>query len=122
MTTGTPSSHLSSHSAAPISREARACERGTLSLMPTYAAWTPSSAMIRTPGRMTGLERRVEVEAGDQRVDEDRQRRREEQAERAAGRHEAEREVVRVALLAERGVEQAADGDDGDAAAAGERA
>ena len=67
------------------------------------------------------LERLVEVDVRDERVDEERQRVRQEQAERAAGRDQAERERVRVALLAQRRIEEAADGDDGDAAAAGER-
>jgi hypothetical protein len=67
------------------------------------------------------LEGRVDVDLRDERVDHDGQRGRQQQAEGAARRDEPEGVALRVALLAQGRVEQAADGDDRDAAAACER-
>jgi hypothetical protein len=61
-----------------------------------------------------------EVDVRDERVNEERERERQEQTDRTARRHETEREGVRVLLLPERRVQETADRDDRDAAAARE--
>ena len=59
-------------------------------------------------------------DAGDGAVEDHRQRRRKEQAERSRRGHEAEREALGVLVLDERGEHEAAERQDGDARAAGE--
>ena len=112
-----PISHLSSQRATPILWNSAAA-RDLLHLAHVGAVRAEEHDDERA-GHEHRLEEDGQVDVRHDAVDADRDRR-QEQADRAARRHEAEGEQVGVALLAEGGVQQAADGDDRDAAAARE--
>ena len=120
--TGSSSSHFASHSAASASPHA---ERRALARCDAVPSRTPSAASrpsISRPGSKPPMKRSsIEAFCDDDAVEDQRQRGREEQAERAGGGEQADREALAIAVLEQRRQQQAAEREDRDARSAGEQ-